>query len=69
MSIQNIQILFQNPLDPIFLPKDNGTTIIELPVAYLEDRFKPIATMPRFADAIVKTIQVQQIPIPDISFA
>ncbi|CAO1327416.1 unnamed protein product [Diamesa tonsa] len=69
MSTQNIQILFQNPLEPIFFPKDNGTTIIELPVAYLEDRFKAIATMPRFSDAAMKTIQVQQIPIPDISFA
>lgn len=69
MSIQNIQILFQNPLDPIFFPKDNGTTIIELPVAYLEDRFKAVATMTRFGDAsVVKTIQVPQIPIPDISF-
>lgn len=69
MSIENIQILFQNPLEPIFFPKDNGTTIIEVPVAYLEDRFQAISTMPRFGDAIVKTIQVKQIPIPDISFA
>lgn len=69
MSIENIQILFQSPLEPIFLPKDNGKTIIELPVAFLEDRFKAVATMPRFGDNILKTIQVQQIPIPDISFA
>lgn len=67
--MENIQILFQNPLEPIFLPKNNGTTIIELPVAYLEDRFKTISTESRFGDAIIKTIQVQQIPVPDISFA
>lgn len=37
-----INLLFQRPLEPIFTPRDNGTTVFDVPDEFLTDRYKMV---------------------------
>lgn len=68
----NLLLLFQKPLEPLFTLKDNGKTKIELPEEYYTDRYKKIGSnilTSRLSDDVEKTVTVEYVDLPDLSFA
>lgn len=67
----NLLLLFQKPLEPVFTVKDNGKTAFDLPDSYYTDRYKPIGTelSSRFGDDVEKRVSLVSIDPPDLSFA
>ncbi|XP_040154744.1 phenoloxidase 2-like [Anopheles arabiensis] len=67
----NILALLQRPLEPTFLPKDDGKTVIDLPDEFLTDRYRPIGAelQSRFSNDAEQRIPVRSVPMPDLSFA
>ncbi|XP_053676143.1 phenoloxidase 8 [Anopheles nili] len=63
--------LLQRPLEPTFLPKDDGKTVIDLPEDFLTDRYRPIGAelQSRFTNDAEQRIPVRQVTTPDLSFA
>uniref|UniRef100_A0A182NH37 Tyrosinase copper-binding domain-containing protein n=1 Tax=Anopheles dirus TaxID=7168 RepID=A0A182NH37_9DIPT len=63
--------LLQRPLEPTFLPKDDGKTVIDLPDEFLTDRYRPIGAelQSRFSSDAEQRIPVRQVTTPDLSFA
>lgn len=37
-----IGLLFQRPLEPVFVARDSGSTILEIPDEFFNDRYKPV---------------------------
>ena len=67
----NILALLQRPLEPTFLPKDDGKTVIDLPDEFLTDRYRPIGAelQSRFSRDAEQRIPVRSVAMPDLSFA
>ncbi|EAA10758.2 AGAP006258-PA [Anopheles gambiae str. PEST] len=67
----NILALLQRPLEPTFLPKDDGKTVIDLPDEFLTDRYRAIGAdlQSRFSNDAEQRIPVRSVPMPDLSFA
>lgn len=68
----NLRLLFQKPLEPLFTIRDNGKTKIDLPVEYYTDRYKTIGPNlidSRFSDDVEKIVSVELVDLPDLSFA
>ncbi|XP_041771700.1 phenoloxidase 2-like [Anopheles merus] len=67
----NILALLQRPLEPTFLPKDDGKTVIDLPDEFLTDRYRPIGAelQSRFSSDAEQRIPVRSVAMPDLSFA
>uniref|UniRef100_A0A182WQI7 Tyrosinase copper-binding domain-containing protein n=1 Tax=Anopheles minimus TaxID=112268 RepID=A0A182WQI7_9DIPT len=67
----NLLALLQRPLEPTFLPKDDGKTVIDLPDDFLTDRYRPIGAelQSRFSNDAEQRIPVRQVTTPDLSFA
>ncbi|XP_052872969.1 phenoloxidase 8-like [Anopheles cruzii] len=64
--------LLQRPLEPTFLPKDDGKTVIDVPEEFLTDRYRPIGAelQSRFTSDAEQRIPVRNVPsTPDLSFA
>ncbi|XP_058464518.1 phenoloxidase 1-like [Malaya genurostris] len=63
--------LLQRPLEPTFLPKDDGKTVIIVPEEYMSDRYRPLTTdiQSRLTGGAEVEIPVRNVGIPDISFA
>lgn len=68
---ENLLLLFQKPLEPVFTLKDNGKTKIDVPSEYYTDRYKPIGSEleNRFGDDVEKRVSLVPVPFPDLSFA
>ncbi|XP_055606343.1 phenoloxidase 2 [Uranotaenia lowii] len=67
----DILALLQRPLEPTFLPKDNGKVIIDVPDDYLTDRYRPIGAeiTTRFSNDAEQRIPIKNVAPPDLSFA
>lgn len=67
----NLLLLFQKPLEPVFTLKDNGKTAFELPQEYYTDRYKPIGSelSSRFGDDVERRVTLKSVAPPDLSFA
>ncbi|XP_050074045.1 phenoloxidase 8-like [Anopheles maculipalpis] len=67
----NLLALLQRPLEPTFLPKDDGKTVIDLPDDFLTDRYRPIGAelQSRFSSDAEQRIPVRQVATPDLTFA
>lgn len=37
-----INLLFQRPLEPVFTPRNDGTTVFDVPDEFLTDRYKMV---------------------------
>ncbi|ETN67213.1 prophenoloxidase [Anopheles darlingi] len=63
--------LLQRPLEPTFLPKDDGKTVIDVPDEFLTDRYRPIGAelQSRFSGDAEQRIPVRKTTLPDLSFA
>ncbi|XP_055532399.1 phenoloxidase 1-like [Wyeomyia smithii] len=63
--------LLQRPLEPTFLPKDDGKTVLIIPEEYMSDRYRPLSTdiQQRFTGGADVEIPVRNVGIPDIAFA
>ncbi|KAL1382273.1 hypothetical protein pipiens_013261 [Culex pipiens pipiens] len=63
--------LLQRPLEPTFYPKDNGTTVIDLPDSYFTERYRPIgeSLQNRFGNDAENRIAVRNVGTPNITFA
>ncbi|KFB47970.1 AGAP006258-PA-like protein [Anopheles sinensis] len=63
--------LLQRPLEPTFLPKDDGKTVIDLPEDFLTDRYRPIGAelQSRFSNDAEQRIPVRKVTVPDLTFA
>lgn len=68
---KNLSLLFQRPTEPLWLPKDDGTTVIDVPNPYLTDRYKPIGAeiQTRFGDDVENHVPLKTVTTPDLSFA
>lgn len=68
---QDLLLLFQRPLEPIFTKKDNGHTAFDVPQDYYTDRYKPIGTelQTRFGEDVDRHVTLRPVTQPDISFA
>uniref|UniRef100_A0A182U329 Tyrosinase copper-binding domain-containing protein n=1 Tax=Anopheles melas TaxID=34690 RepID=A0A182U329_9DIPT len=67
----NILALLQRPLEPTFMPKDDGKTVIDLPDEFLTDRYRQIGAdlQSRFSNDAEQRIPVRSVAMPDLSFA
>ncbi|XP_058835187.1 phenoloxidase 1-like [Topomyia yanbarensis] len=63
--------LLQRPLEPAFLPKDDGKTVLIIPEEYMSDRYRPLTTdiQSRLTGGADVEIPVRNVGIPDIAFA
>ncbi|XP_053688843.1 phenoloxidase 1-like [Sabethes cyaneus] len=63
--------LLQRPLEPTFLPKDDGKTVLIIPEEYMRDRYRPLSTdiQQRLTGGADVEIPVRNVGTPDISFA
>ena len=70
-SKQDLRLLLQRPLDPLFTKKDDGKVSFEVPQDFLTDRYKPIGTSlaTRFGEDVERTVTLRPIAHPDLSFA
>ncbi|XP_062550620.1 phenoloxidase 2-like [Armigeres subalbatus] len=68
---KSFQALLQRPLEPSFMPKDDGKTTLIIPDEYLSDRYRPLAgdLQSRFTGGSEVEIPVRNVGIPDLSFA
>lgn len=68
---RSFQALLQRPIEPSFMPKDNGKTSLIIPDEYLTDRYRPLAgeLQTRFTGGAELEIPVRNVKIPDITFA
>nr|AAG00991.1 prophenoloxidase II [Armigeres subalbatus] len=68
---QPLQALLQRPLEPTFLPKDNGKTVIDLPDEYLTERYRAIGAelQNRFSNDAEQRIPVRSVSTPALAFA
>ncbi|XP_065075624.1 phenoloxidase 8-like [Ochlerotatus camptorhynchus] len=68
---RSFQALLQRPIEPTFMPKDNGKTSLIIPEEYLSDRYRPLAgeLQTRFTGGADVEIPVRNVEIPDITFA
>ncbi|XP_055603339.1 phenoloxidase 8-like [Uranotaenia lowii] len=66
-----ILALLQRPLEPTFLPKDDGKTVLILPEEYMPDRYKPLTNdiQTRFSDGAEVEIPVKNVGTPSLAFA
>ncbi|XP_058464646.1 phenoloxidase 8-like [Malaya genurostris] len=72
MSASNdLLALLQRPLEPTFLPKNDGKTVIDLPDDYLTDRYRPIGAelQSRFTSDAEQRIPIRGMAPPDLAFA
>lgn len=67
----NLLALLQRPLEPTFLPKNDGKTVIDVPDDFLTDRYRPIGAelQSRFSGDAEQRIPVRSAAPPDLSFA
>ncbi|XP_001661891.2 phenoloxidase 2 [Aedes aegypti] len=67
----NLLALLQRPLEPTFLPKDDGKTVIDVPDDFLTDRYRPIGAelQSRFSSDAEQRIPIRSTAPPDLSFA
>ncbi|XP_065075620.1 phenoloxidase 8-like isoform X1 [Ochlerotatus camptorhynchus] len=67
----NLLALLQRPLEPTFLPKNDGKTVIDVPDDFLTDRYRPIGAelQSRFSGDAEQRIPVRTSAPPDLSFA
>jgi hypothetical protein len=71
MSQNSLEVLFQRPFDPVFTPRDNGKTALDVPESFLVERFKDVGTdlTNRFGgDEVEQRIPIRDISPPDLSF-
>lgn len=64
----NLLLLFQKPLEPVFMPKDNGKTVIELPPDYYEPRYQQISSRFNTDDDVENRVALVPFAPPDLSF-
>lgn len=67
----NLLALLQRPLEPTFLPKDDGKTVIDVPDDFLTDRYRPIGAelQSRFSSDAEQRIPIRSTAPPDLTFA
>lgn len=67
----NLLALLQRPLEPTFMPKDDGKTSIAIPDEFYTDRYRPLGAelQTRFSSDVEKQIPVRSLAPPDLSFA
>lgn len=56
----NLLLLFQKPLEPVFTKKDNGKTAFDLPADFYTDRYKTIGPQlqTRFGEDVENKVKV-----------
>lgn len=69
-SNQDLLLLFQRPLEPIFTKKDSGHTAFDVPQDYYTDRYKPIGAelQTRFGEDVDRRVTLRPVVYPDIGF-
>ncbi|XP_043262276.1 phenoloxidase 1 [Colletes gigas] len=65
----NILHLFDRPTEPIYVPRGDEKIGFDIPVDYLPENYRYVATsiFNRFGEEATKKIQVKQITLPDLS--
>lgn len=66
----NLLLLFDRPLEPVFARKGPKDSLFEIPNEYLDDRFKDVGPemLSRYAEMAGERIHVRKdFPLPDIS--
>ncbi|XP_055610031.1 phenoloxidase 8-like [Uranotaenia lowii] len=63
--------LMTRPWEPLFYPKYNGKTFMDLPKDYYKDRYRSVAgaIAQKFGSTASQHILVKQIDLPDLSYA
>lgn len=70
VDASNLLVLFQRPQEPSCFPKDGGKTLVVLPDNFYTDRNRRFAlAFSPMRQQAGKVINVDSIPLPDISFA
>lgn len=61
----NLLLLFQKPLEPVFTKKDNGKTAFDLPADFYTDRYKTIGPQlqSRFGEEVENKVKFTNILI------
>lgn len=68
----NLLLLFQKPTEPLFTPKDDGKTQIDVPEAYYTDRYRPLGDemQTRFGEEATNKVVLKPLTtFPDLEFA
>lgn len=68
----DLLLLFQKPTEPLFTPKDDGKTSIDIPSEFYTDRYRPIGDTlsTRFGDEATNKVVLKPLKTyPDLSFA
>ncbi|XP_076636736.1 phenoloxidase subunit A3 isoform X2 [Colletes latitarsis] len=65
----NILYLFDRPTEPVYVPRGDEKIGFDIPVDYLPDNYRYVATsiFNRFGEEATTKIQVKQITLPDLS--
>ena len=65
---KNIALLFENPLEPIFLQKGPNRAVFDVPDNFLTDRYQLIGAdlQNRFGESSMQRIPVKNISVPDL---
>lgn len=65
----HLSLLFDRPIEPVFMPKGPNNEIFDVPSNFLSNRFQNIITQltTRFGDENTNRISVRNISLPDIS--
>lgn len=66
----DIKLLFERPLDPLFTKRDNGKAVFDVPQNYYTDRYQNIALelSSRFGEDVDRTISLRPITTPNLDF-
>lgn len=69
---QDIALLFDRPIEPLFTKKQNGKVAFEVPQEYYTDRYKPIgiSLSTRLGEEVDRTVPLNPIQqLPNLDFA
>uniref|UniRef100_A0A1B6MSZ9 Tyrosinase copper-binding domain-containing protein n=1 Tax=Graphocephala atropunctata TaxID=36148 RepID=A0A1B6MSZ9_9HEMI len=66
---QHLLLLFERPLEPVFVPKGDNQAVFDVPEEYLVERYRPLQDElnNRFGGDTKEHISVKPIQIPDLS--
>lgn len=68
----NLLLLFQNPREPLFTPRDGGRTSFDVPENFFTDRYRPLGSTlsTRFGENVTNKVTLSPLTtIPNLDFA
>lgn len=68
----NLLLLFQKPREPLFSPRDGGSTGFDMPENFFTDRYRPIGSdlATRFGQGVTRKVALRPLAtLPNLDFA